>query len=73
MSRLSMYIVGIDIAKRFHEATIHKHLEQLKSLESSVAAFNDPAISVFYQKKRSEGKIFAVLRDNKSYVPASTT
>ena len=56
-------------------------------LAATVAAFNDPAISIFYQKKRSEGKdhltaighvchkilaiIFAVLRDNKPYVPAS--
>ena len=53
-----------------------------------VAAFKDPAISAFYQKKRAEGKdhltaighvshkilaiIFAVLRDNKPYFPAST-
>ena len=56
-------------------------------LVANVAAFKDPAISTFYQKKRSEGKnhltairhvyhkmlakIFAVLRDNKPYVPAS--
>ena len=56
-------------------------------LAANVAAFKDPAVSLFYQKKRSEGKdhltaighvchkilaiIFAVLRDNKPYVPAS--
>ena len=55
----------------------------------SVAAFKDPAISLFYQKKRSEGKdhltalghvshkilaiVFAVLRDNKPYFPASAS
>ena len=57
-------------------------------LSSTVAAFKDPALSRFYEKKRAEGKdhltaighvchkmlaiIFAVLRDNKPYVPAST-
>ena len=51
-----------------------------------LAAFKDPAIHQFYERKRSEGKdhlnvmghvchklisiIFAVLRDNKPYVPA---
>lgn len=55
-------------------------------LASFVAAFKDPAINQFYERKRSEGKnhlnamghvchklisiIFAVLRDNKTYVPA---
>ena len=55
-------------------------------LASVVAAFKDPAIHAFYQKKRAEGKshmtamghicrkmlsiIFAVLRDNKPYLPA---
>ena len=54
-------------------------------LASTVAAFKDPAIHQFYEKKRLEGKdylttighicrkmvsiIFAVLRDNKPYVP----
>ena len=53
------------------------------------AAFKDCAISRFYEKKRAEGKdhltaighvcykmlaiIFAVLRDNKAYVPAPTS
>lgn len=56
------------------------------TLAANVAAFKDPAIRLFYQKKRSEGKdhltaighvchkilaiIFAVLRDNKPYIPA---
>lgn len=55
-------------------------------LAATVAAFKDPAISVYYQRKRSEGKshltalghvsrkmlniIFAVLRDNTPYIPA---
>ena len=55
-------------------------------LAAFVAAFKDPAIRQFYERKRSEGKdhlnvmghvchklisiIFAVLRDNKPYVPA---
>ena len=54
-------------------------------LAASVAAFKDPALSVYYQKLRQRGKahgtaigavarkltniIFAVLRDNKSYIP----
>jgi len=54
-------------------------------LASTVAAFKDPAIHAFYEKKVAEGKpyltiighicrkmvsiIFAVLRDNKPYVP----
>lgn len=54
-------------------------------LASSSAAVHDPAIRAFYEKKRSEGKshmtaighvcrkmvsiIFAVMRDNKPYVP----
>ena len=65
------------------------YLRRAVWLAASVAAFKDPAISRFYQKKRSEKKdhltaighvchkmlaiIFAVLRDNKSYVPASTS
>jgi len=65
------------------------YLRRAVWLAANVAAFKDPAISVFYQKKRSEGKdhltaighvchkmlaiIFAVLRDNKPYVPASST
>lgn len=55
-------------------------------LAANSAAFHDPAVSAFYQKKRAEGKahmvamghvcrkmvsiIFAVLRDNSPYVPA---
>ena len=62
------------------------YLRRAVWLAATVAAFKDPAISAFYQKKRSEGKehltaighvchkilaiIFAVLRDNKPYVPA---
>jgi transposase len=54
-------------------------------LAVNVAAFHDPVLSAFYQKKRAEGKhhftavgavsrkltliIYAVLRDNKPYVP----
>lgn len=55
-------------------------------LAATIAAFKDPAISVYYQRKRAEGKshltslghvsrkmvniIFAVLRDNTPYLPA---
>ena len=55
-------------------------------LVATVAAFKDPAISIYYQRKRAEGKshltvlghvsrkmvniIFAVLRDNSPYSPA---
>lgn len=55
-------------------------------LAATVAAFKDPAISTYYQRKRSEGKshltalghvsrkmvniIFAVLRNNTPYIPA---
>ena len=65
------------------------YLRRAVWLAATVAAFKDPAVSLFYQKKRSEGKdhltamghvchkmlaiIFAVLRDNKPYFPASTT
>ncbi len=65
------------------------YLRRAVWLAASVAAFKDSAISAFYQKKRSEGKdhltaighvchkilaiIFAVLRDNKPYVPTPTT
>jgi len=61
------------------------HLRRAIWLAANVAAFNDPVLSAFYQKKRSEGKhhssaigavarkltliIYAVLRDNKPYVP----
>ena len=54
-------------------------------LASTVAAFKDPALSVYYTNLRNRGKahgtamgavarkltniIFAVLRDNKPYVP----
>ena len=54
-------------------------------LAACVAAFKDPALSVYYQKLRQRGKahgtaigavarkltniIFAVLRDNKAYIP----
>lgn len=61
------------------------HLRRAIWLAATVAAFHDPVLSAFYQKKRSEGKhhstaigavarkltliIYAVLRDNKPYVP----
>ena len=112
---------GILLASSSFSLIIRQYLEQLKSLESSIAAFDaeisrlmdnfdmkletitgvgktlaatvaafkDCAISRFYEKKRSEGKdhltaighvchkmlaiIFAVLRDNKAYVPVSTS
>ncbi len=57
-------------------------------LASFVAAFKDPELNKFYERKRAEGKdhlnvmghvchkllsiIFAVLRDNKPYAPIST-
>ena len=63
------------------------YLRRAVWLAATVASFKDPAICVFYQKKLAEGKdhvtaivhvchkipaiIFAVLRDNKPYVPAS--
>ena len=62
------------------------HLRRAIWLAATVAAFHDPVLSAFYQKKRAEGKhhntaigavarkltliIYAVLRDNKPYVPA---
>ena len=65
------------------------YLRRAVWLAATVAAFKDCAISRFYEKKRSDGKdhltaighvchkmlaiIFAVLCDNKAYVPASTT
>ena len=61
------------------------HLRRAIWLAAVVAAFHDPVLSAFYQKKRAEGKhhytaigavarkltfiIYAVLRDNKPYVP----
>jgi len=61
------------------------HLRRAIWLAANVAAFHDPVLSAFYQKKRSEGKhhctvigavarkltfiIYAVLRDNKPYIP----
>lgn len=61
------------------------HLRRAIWLAATVAAFHDPVLSAFYQKKRSEGKhhstaigavarkltliIYAVLRDNEPYVP----
>jgi transposase len=61
------------------------HLRRAIWLAANVAAFHDPVLSAFYQKKMSEGKhhytalgavarkltfiIYAVLRDNKPYVP----
>ena len=65
------------------------YLRRAVWLAATVAAFKDPAVSLFYQKKRAEGKdhltaighvchkilaiIFAVLRDNKPYAPALTS
>lgn len=62
------------------------YLRRALWLASSTAAFSDPAIHALYERKRAEGKdhmtvighicrkmvsiIFAVLRDNKPYVPA---
>ena len=61
------------------------HLRRAIWLAAVVAAFHDPVLSAFYQKKRVEGKhhytaigavtrkltfiIYAMLRDNKPYVP----
>jgi transposase len=61
------------------------HLRRAIWLAANVAAFHDPVLSAFYQKKRAEGKhhytavgavarkltfiIYAVLRDNRPYVP----
>ncbi|BDQ44893.1 IS110 family transposase [Enterococcus faecalis] len=61
------------------------HLRRAIWLAATVAAFHDPVLSAFYQKKRAEGKhhstaigavarkltliIYAVLRDNEPYVP----
>ncbi|MDT8900431.1 IS110 family transposase [Anaeroselena agilis] len=61
------------------------HLRRAIWLAANIASQHDPVLSVFYQKKRSEGKhhftalgavarkltfiIYAVLRDNKPYVP----
>ena len=63
------------------------YLRRAVWLAANVAAFKDCAISHFYEKKRAEGKdhliaighvchkmlaiIFALLRDNKSYVPVN--
>ncbi|SHH77352.1 hypothetical protein SAMN02745135_02057, partial [Caloranaerobacter azorensis DSM 13643] len=54
-------------------------------MAATVAAFNDPVLNNYYNKKRSEGKhhltaigavarkltyiIYAVMRDNKEYTP----
>ena len=62
------------------------HLRRAFFLAANVAAFRDPVLSAYYQKKRAEGKhhftalgavarkliciVYAVLRDNKPYVPA---
>jgi transposase len=64
------------------------YLRRALWLAATVASFKDPSISVFYKRKRSEGKshmtalghvvrkmvniIFAVLRDNSPYSPAFT-
>ena len=62
------------------------HLRRAIWLAATVAAFHDPVLSAFYQKKRAEGKhhstvigavarkltliVYTVLRNNKPYVPA---
>ena len=62
------------------------HLRRAFFLAANVAAFHDPVLSAYYQKKRAEGKhhytalgavsrkliciVYAVLRDKKPYVPA---
>ena len=62
------------------------HLRRAFFLAANVAAFRDPVLSAYYQKKRAEGKhhytalgavarkliciVYAVLRDKKPYVPA---
>ena len=62
------------------------YLRRAFFLAANVAAFRDPVLSAYYQKKRAEGKhhytalgavsrkliciVYAVLRDNKPYVPA---
>jgi transposase len=61
------------------------HLRRAFFLAANVAAFRDPALSAYYQRKKAEGKhhyvavgavarkliciVYAVLRDNKPYVP----
>jgi len=61
------------------------HLRRAFFLAANVAAFRDPVLSAYYQKKRAEGKhhytavgaiarkliciVYAVLRDNKPYTP----
>ena len=65
------------------------YLRRALWLAATVASFKDPSISAFYQRKRAEGKphmtvlghvvrkmvniIFAVLRNNSPYSPATTT
>jgi transposase len=62
------------------------HLRRAFFLAANVAAFHDPVLSAYYQKKRAEGKhhytvvgavarkliciVYAVLRDKKPYTPA---
>jgi transposase len=64
------------------------YLRRALWLAATVASFKDPSISVFYKRKRAEGKshmttlghvvrkmvniIFAVLRDQSSYSPANS-
>ena len=61
------------------------HLRRAFFLAANVAAYRDPVLSAYYQKKRAEGKhhyvavgavsrkliciVYAVLRDNKPYTP----
>jgi Transposase and inactivated derivatives len=87
--------VGIDSSVRQSGEFVGTHNKMSKRgspplrraiwLAATVAAFHDPVLSAFYQKKRSEGKhhytaigavarkltfiVYAVLRDNKPYVP----
>ena len=77
----------VDTGTRIHMSKRGSpYLRRAIWLAATVAAFKDPAISVYYQRKRNEGKshlsalghvsrkmvniIFAVLRDNFPYSPA---
>jgi transposase len=64
------------------------YLRRALWLAATVAYRHDPVLAAFYQKKRVEGKahmtavgavarkltyvVFAILRDNKPYLPATT-
>lgn len=92
-------IIQSDTAPNYRQAFAEKWLHEdeladanprslvwLHTIAAVVAAFHDPILSAFYQKKRAEGKhhntaigavarkltliIYAVLRNNKPYTPA---